>query len=1086
MALFSIQSNLLKNLRDHLIRHLKENPPLPFEKESILVHSNGMRQWLSQGIAQDLGICANVEFPLPTKFIFQTYQKLLADDFKSWAENNPFEAPFDQELLSWQIFNILNSDKIKSPIFSPLLDYLENDEKESKKRLLAKTLAGLFENYQSYRADWLEEWQNGRFVLDHGKKLADKDLWQGQLWQYLNSEPSRVALFKKYKEKIQKNSTFTAEKRLFIFGLTGLSQQSMEFFILYSQICDIYFFIHNPTELYWGDLIHAKDEIKIAWKHKKELQTPPSEDNLLALLGAQGRDALNLFYELSENKVESFEEPFLEPENKTLLNKLQNAIYNLNAPNDTIAENDFSISFHQCHSAFREVEVLNNLILNELDNDKTLNPRDILVLAPDIEKYSPFIDSVFGGYSKNDNRYIPYSIADRKKRTTSLFLRALKDLLSLDELEFNPNQIFGLLESHFVRNKFNLNEAEIAQLKTWIKNAEIRWGLSDTQRHDLYQNAAQSLQNTWQKGLSRLILGFAMGESPEWQSYLPLPAAQGLNAAPLGKLFLLIKKLDFWRQEFSQAATLKEWQSRLSACIEDFFAADDNYGDAENATEIQQFKANFATLVQKEWRARELLKSTDAPVFSLATLREDLLNLLEEPGLKQPFLDGKLIFATFMPMRAIPHRQIYILGLNDGDFPRLNRPLDFDLIAQHRRRDDRSRTDDDRYMLLETLLAAREKITFSYVAHNIHDNSERQPSILLAQLCSYISAHFAVDNNASIIQHLTTTHPLQAFSKKYNENNHLFTYSKEWFENNNTENLKRTLKIDDIESQKHLNDLIALLKNPPLSFFQQTLDAQFSNPEHFRFEETENFGTESLEFYKARFNIVAALHNAFYQEKNRATALNEVLANIQNTDFLPWGGVGVLKNKELKNFGNAFLEKLNDFHSVRREIINLGNIVGEIEIFSNDNEEKQLILSASQLRDDKYLQPFLQHILACATGFEIETAIIGLKENEVITQTFEPIEKNEAMAILQKLNNFASQALKEPLPVTLNTAITFLNNADKGKQKQWGETRKVFLDECEKIPALNFTFADFDDFYNENFQKLALAIYGDFYNNFPG
>ena len=216
MALFSIQSNLLKNMRDVLIRHLKENPSSPFEKETILVHSNGMRQWLSQGIAQDLGICANIEFPLPTKFIFQTYQKILADDFKTWAENNPFEAPFDQELLSWQIFNILNSEQIKEKVFSPLLNYFKNDEKDIKKRLLSKTLAGLFENYQSYRADWLEQWQKGKFVLDNGKQLKEKDLWQGHLWQHLNSEPSRVALFKKYKEKLEKNSAFTVEKRGFL------------------------------------------------------------------------------------------------------------------------------------------------------------------------------------------------------------------------------------------------------------------------------------------------------------------------------------------------------------------------------------------------------------------------------------------------------------------------------------------------------------------------------------------------------------------------------------------------------------------------------------------------------------------------------------------------------------------------------------------------------------------------------------------------------------------------------------------------------------------------------------------------------
>lgn len=1078
MALYSIQSNFLKNLRDILIQHLKNQPAQPFEKEYILVHSNGMHQWLTQGIAQDLGICANIEFPLPTKFIFQTYKKLLSDDFKTWAENNPFEAPFDQELLSWQIFNILNGEKIQNKIFSPLLNYVHNDENQVKKRVLSKTLASLFENYQSYRADWLENWQKNKFVLDNAKPLPEKDLWQAHLWQYLNSEPSRVALFKKYKEKIENNSALTMEKRLFIFGLTGLSQQSMDFFIHYSNFSDVYFFIHNPTEFFWGDLIHAKDEIKTAWKNKKIPEIPPIEDNLLALLGAQGRDTLNLFYELSENKINGFEESFEEPENKTLLNKLQNAIYSLSSPQEIIKDNDFSVAFHKSHSAFREVEVLNNLILNELENDPTLNPRDILVLAPDIEKYSPFIDTVFGGYSKTDSRYIPYSIADRKKRKTSLFLRALKDLLSLDELEFNPNQIFGLLESHFVRNKFNLNESEIHQLKKWIKNAEIRWGLSDAQRHDIYQNIPlQSIENTWEKGMSRLILGFAMGDSEKWCNYLPLPATHGLEAEPLGKLFLLIKKLDFYRTEFLKPATLNEWEKRLSLCIADFFEPQDN------DHEIQEFLKNFATLAEKERRARELLKETTSAQFSLATLREDLLDLLEEPGLKQPFLDGKLIFATFMPMRAIPHRQIYILGMNDGDFPRNNPTLDFDLIAQNHRRGDRSRTEDDRYMLLETLLAAQDKISFSYIAYSIHDNSTREPSILLSQLQSYIAMHFALENDSPIIAHLTYDHPLQAFSKKYNENKQLFTYSKEWFQDKILpQNFNFEADSDSVSKQLCLKDLTDFLKNPPIYFLKNTLDAQFSTPENSLFSETENFGNESLEFYHVRSKIINVLHHAFYQQKKQTIALAEVLDNIHNTDFLPWGGVGILKSKELKQMGDSFLKELSVFDFVRREIFNFDNISGEIEIFSNSSVEKQLILSASQLKPEKYLPAYLQHLLACAAGFQTKTRIIGLneKKSEVIAKDFEVIAQYEAKEILQKFISFIAQGLKTPLAVTLQTALAFLSEIEKNKQKAWVKAREAFLKECQSKPALTFAFSDFNDFYNQDFQNLAYKIYGNF------
>ncbi|WP_163103843.1 exodeoxyribonuclease V subunit gamma, partial [Acinetobacter baumannii] len=79
-------------------------------------------------------------------------------------------------------------------------------------------------------------------------------------------------------------------------------------------------------------------------------------------------------------------------------------------------------------------------------------------------------------------------------------------------------------------------------------------------------------------------------------------------------------------------------------------------------------------------------------------------------------------FCTLMPMRAIPFRLVCLLGMNDGDYPRQQSPLDFDLMRNDYRPGDRSRREDDRYLLLEALLSAREQLYVSWVGRSIRDN----------------------------------------------------------------------------------------------------------------------------------------------------------------------------------------------------------------------------------------------------------------------------------------------------------------------------------------------------------------------------
>jgi len=109
----------------------------------------------------------------------------------------------------------------------------------------------------------------------------------------------------------------------------------------------------------------------------------------------------------------------------------------------------------------------------------------------------------------------------------------------------------------------------------------------------------------------------------------------------------------------------------------------------------------------------------------LPLIREYLKNRLDQEGVGGGFLTGGLTFCALLPMRSIPFRVICLLGMNDDAYPRPTRPLGFDLLAARPRPGDRSRRKDDRYLFLEALVSARDKLIICYQGRSVQDNSFR-------------------------------------------------------------------------------------------------------------------------------------------------------------------------------------------------------------------------------------------------------------------------------------------------------------------------------------------------------------------------
>lgn len=334
-------------------------------------------------------------------------------------------------------------------------------------------------------------------------------------------------------------------------------------------------------------------------------------------------------------------------------------------------------------------------------------------MVADIDSYSPFIQAVFG--SAPTERYLPYAISDRRARQSHPVLQAFISLLSLPDSRFVSEDVLALLDVPVLAARFTINEEGLRYLRLWVNESGIRWGIDDDNVRELELPATG--QHTWQFGLTRMLLGYAMESAQgEWQSVLPYDESSGLIAELVGHLASLLMQLNIWRRGLAQERPLEEWLPVCRDMLNDFFLPD---ADTEAAM----------TLIEQQWQAiiAEGVAAEYGDAVPISLLRDELAQRLDQERISQRFLAGPINICTLMPMRSIPFRVVCLLGMNDGVYPRQLAPLGFDLMSQKPMRGDRSRRDDDRYLFLEALISAQQTLYISYIGRSIQDNSERFP-----------------------------------------------------------------------------------------------------------------------------------------------------------------------------------------------------------------------------------------------------------------------------------------------------------------------------------------------------------------------
>lgn len=751
-------SNALDVLAGLLADTLREPVPgqSPLAPDTVLIPQVAMRRWLQATLADAHGIAANLEFLTPGEFVARALD----------ANLGPADEDLDAGGLQWALYGALRDDALMArPAMAALAAHLAAGD-GSRPWTLAGELAGVFAKYQAWRRDWLLRWEGG----------ADADDPQAILWRAVaRGRPHRARRIQDYLARFDGVDALPRglPTRLFAFATLNVSPDVLRVMATQARVGTLHFYLPTPTRSYWGDLsaLGARE------RAGERFEFADDENPLLRDWGRAGSDFIALLgsYEIvhPSGEIDASVPP---AEGRGLLQRMQADLFHrrpapVAAGRDSVDTSDPSLQFHACHTRLRELQVLHDRLRDLLEDtrfDPPLQPRDIAVLAPDIDPYVPYLDAVFGG--DGGERPIPYAMADASPLAGEPLAEVFLRLLGLPVSRFGLEEILDLLASPPLAQAAGLDAEAFERLHGWLRAAGARWGLDAAHRHR--HDAPADDAYTWQFALDRLLLGHASGcdgiLEGEGGTLAPWPELEGGALDALDALLRLLRVLARHERLLGEAMPPDRWRERLLGLLDALLPRPPSTPGGQRA--LDRLRSLIDAFAHD---ARRLGFDADVPAEAV---RAHFASALGEADTRAPLLTGGVSFARMVPMRLLPFRVICLLGMNDGDFPRrdpaagLNR-LTAELGTGQRRRGDRSTREDDRFLFLQLFAAAQDVFYLSWLGADPRDGSAREPSALVNELLTTAADHHvALDDPAratkkTAIEHaLVLRHALQPFS----------------------------------------------------------------------------------------------------------------------------------------------------------------------------------------------------------------------------------------------------------------------------------------------------------------------------------
>lgn len=739
-------------LADGLGGLLATPPADPFAEDLVVVPARGVERWLSQRLSHvlgrgsgDDGVCAGVAFRSPGSLIAEITGTREGDPRSRAAREDD---PWSAEAMTWPLLEVIDAS-LDQPWAATLADHLghftageEKELRQGRRYAVARRLAGLFASYARQRPELSAGWLDGETA-----GLDDDLAWQPELWRrlvdVLGIDPPHIRHAKTVAQ-LQSSGSETLPQRVSLFGYTRLSCTDIELLDALATHHEVHLWLPHPSASLWSALSGQRGVIPRREDHSHRSVRHP-------LLATLGRDLRDLQRGLPP---EVATDEFLPSagRSETLLGWLQSDIAAdaIRPQGRILAAGDRSVQVHSCHGPARQVDVLREVLLGLLADDPTLEPRDILVMCPDIETYAPLIAADFGlGEVVPDAHpahQLRVRLADRSLVQTNPLLAVAAQLLALAGGRVTASEVLNLVQSDPVRARFGFSDDDLDDITDWVRESNIRWGFDKEHREPF---GLSFIHHTWRFGLDRILAGVALSDdSQAWiEATLPLDDVGSNRVDLAGRLCEFVDRLQRTADSLTGTRPLRGWLSALTEGVTMLTRVDD-----DEAWQVSQLEREFNDVLAKAGtRAETPLRLPDI---------EQLLHrhLAGRPT-RANFRTGTLTVCTMVPMRSVPHRVVCLVGLDDTVFPRTGAVDGDDALAREPRTGERDVRSEDRQLLLDAVCAATETLVVTYTGANEHTGHQRPPAVPLAELIDALE----LTADGPVRESVLTHHPLQPF-----------------------------------------------------------------------------------------------------------------------------------------------------------------------------------------------------------------------------------------------------------------------------------------------------------------------------------
>lgn len=1033
MSIERFESSCFETLWSQFTAQLDRPLSHPLATEKIIVPASGWESYINRRLTNSLGCWAQFDFATLGGWINQTLCQWLPDEVNASREADAF---------TWLIASRL-PELVKDDDFDCVRSYLraDGDSAETRRLIdLSRQLGGLFDQYTLYRPEMLDAWDAGNDWISEGNSPKHAR-WQRKLWQNIGeikSFQSVSSLIDQLPSAID-SGTGLERERVSVWICGGLPPAHIQFLDSIGKTALISLYIFSPPYACWGNASKQQEQV-CKWIDGGESMRSFCQQNQLADL----HPLLNSLGELSRQRIRllatqqnaSWKTIELAQDSgpakkTTLLARLQSGLLAGGVPSNGSVSVDKSIRVHSCHSPTREVEVLRDEIRDALENDDLLRPEDIVVLCPDLETYAPIVDSVFGLTRSSQEGHVPYQIAGRSPRRTRPIIDAFFRVLDVLQGRFSLPDVLDLLSDELIASAVKMTPDDVADFFSWVSDSGVRWGVDAEHRSNA--SLPESDLNTWEFGLNRLLMGYAMppGGGQLVGSTVALDRVQGLDGEKLGKGWTFIQKLCRWREEISDSRPVDQWRKPLCEIAEIFIdTTQDEAGAQKIRTSIDQL-------------INGVEKGTFKQSVSFAIVASELAHQTDLMSSGASFQLGGMTVCEMAARRGIPSKVVAMLGMSDGAFPRVDRHVGFDLLPSKPQLGDRSLRLEDKHLFLEALMSAGHRLVITYQGQNVRNLRTRPPSVLVEELLDAIERGGGGDDEEkpiSIREQVIVRHPLQAFSHHYfdSEDQRLFGY-----DNSQLRAAKaiwdgptevpifapKPLPETDLAEEISVIELRRVISRP-WEIFLNRLGLYLG--EDFELDDTrEPLVLNALQAW--------SLGDTWLNRRMDGEEADLLTRSLKRGGSLPAGGLGeqVLAKVRIKADEVAEAARMHGVdptvkpHPIR---VTVGDttIVGRINGLTPDGLR---FASYSKVKAKQVIRLWLDHLLATlSTGHAIGPAILVGQakkpgEDRIELRTISP---QEAKIELEKLLVWYGLSLRFPLPIFPNALASVVSGMFKG------------------------------------------------------